>query len=142
MLAFFNNEPSGPTIRIGIAKVSSDTLVTVPPQDAVWISAIADTGCSSTCISAGVAQRAGLPIISKGTIQSASHSVPVDIYFGDLWIGARNVGGSTFFWPFRNRVFHELSLPGATYEALLGMDVFQEGMLIVNGPGGQSTFAW
>lgn len=143
MLTVFNNDVCGPTIEIGIAQSQPlTTTAVVTPQNTVWIKAIADTGATATCICASVAANAGLPVIGKGNIQSASHVVAVNLFYGDLWIRGRNTGGSIFIWPFRNRVFTELSLPGQSNEALLGMDIFREGILMVHGPEGKTTFAW
>ena len=143
MLVTFNNSAAGPTLEIGIAPAQSGIQAVVsPPPSTVWINAIADTGASATCVCAGAATRAALPIIGKGSIQSASHVMPVNQFFGDLWIRGRMSGGTLLAWPFRNRVFLELALPGSNYEALLGMDIFREGILMVHGPEGRTTFAW
>lgn len=143
MLAVFNNGPGSPTLEIGFSILQPGVIAPIPPpQGITWINAIADTGATGTCICASAALRAGLPVIGMGQIQSASHIVPVNLYFGDLWIRGRNVGGPMFEWRFSNRTFSELALPGATHEALLGMDIFREGMLMVHGPEGKTTFAW
>lgn len=142
MLAFFTNEPEGPTINVGIAPAGGPNALAILPAGVVPLKAIADTGAMVTCITAAVAAQAGLQPIGKAQVQSANNVSAVNQYFGDLWIGGRNVGGTQFFWPFRNRTFLELLMPGSGYQALLGMDIFREGMLIVDGPTNRTTFAW
>ena len=96
----------------------------------------------TTCISSVTAVGAGLPIIGKGAMQSASHVVAVNLFYGDLWVKCRVPGGGVFNWRFASRTFHELALAGASHEALLGMDIFSEGILLVHGPERKTTFSW
>jgi hypothetical protein len=141
-VALFNNDPIGPTVEIGIAPHSPSDIAGVPPPTTVWIKAIADTGCTHTSICAAAAARASLPVIGIGQMTTASHTIPANLYFGTLWVRGMVTGTTSFAWNFPARTFIELGLPGASHEALLGMDIISLGIMVVNGSEKKTTFAW
>lgn len=141
-VAIFPNELAGPTVEIGISLHDPKQIPGVPPADTTWIKAIADTGANRTCICAAVALRAKIPVIGIGQIQSASHIVPANLYFGTLWLKGLIPNGPIYAWNFPARTFMELGQPGAGHEALLGMDILGLGVLVVSGPEGKTSFSW
>ena len=96
--------------------------------------ALIDTGASCTCVDQSAANRAGLTVIDRGTISSASHSahsVPV------------------FACEIEAAVLGQICLPramGATLEnqgllAVIGRDALRSTILIYNGPNGSFSIS-
>jgi len=120
----------GPVTEIGISVARSQLPQNSPTPPITWIKAIADTGCSTTSIFSGVASKAGLKVVSKTNVISTTHTVPANVYLGDLWIRATYIGGNHEF-PLYDRQFIELIQANPNFDALLGMDVFFWSSLIV-----------
>ena len=112
-----------------------------PPSSTVWVSAVADTGATGSCISAAAAARAGLILIGEREVTSITQATTVNVYLGTLWIRAA-VEGVPFTWSFENRTFMEFGTASPDCDALLGMDILSLGLLAVNGPAKTTTFAW
>lgn len=139
-ITFPINPSNVPLLEIGISTPQSLAPVgTIPTIN--WIKAIADTGCTSTSIFSGAATKAGLQIVSKGMVNSTTHSVPVNIYYGDL-ILRYSYGSKPFEFRFFDRSFLELVRPDPNFEALLGMDILSIGSYHINGLTKQATFCW
>ena len=136
------SEPAGPTLEIGISQHQQNPMAMIPPASTVWVRAIADTGASSTCICAATASRAFLPVLGKQLMRSASTERAVNVFYGDFWIKAVVNGASLAIMRFSSMRFLELALPGNSHQALLGMDILSQGMLVVNGPTKSTTFIW
>ncbi len=131
----------GPVTEIGISAPRSLLPQGSPVPPITWIKAIADTGCSTTSIFSGVAAKAGLTVVSKTNVISTTHTVPANVYLGDLWIRGSYLGGTHEFAIY-DRPFIELIQQNPSFDALLGMDVFNLGTLLVNGHAGMATFSW
>lgn len=93
-----------------------------------------DTGASTTCLDAGAAQRAGLPIVGNGKMNSATHdNHAVPLFAGMLRL--TNFGDL----PVENAMGANLGNQGII--ALLGRDVLRNCILVYNGIGGSVTLA-
>lgn len=92
--------------------------------------ALIDTGASNTCIDEQAAQELGLPIIDVGSMMSATHKVPCNIYPVQIVTpivtlnSPRTMGAA---------------LAGQGLLAIIGRDVLQRCALFYNGPVGQFT---
>ena len=131
----------GPVLEIGISSPLSLATHGAPPPQIHWFKALADTGCSHTSIHSDVAAKAGLTVISKALVKSTTHSVAVDVYLGDLFLRV-TMGTRVFEFPFRDRSFAQLLNASPSFDALLGMDIFSYGTLVINGDLRQATFCW
>jgi len=131
----------GPIVDVGIAPPLSLVPQGDPPPSIRWVKAIADTGCSHTALHSGAAAAAGLPIISKIFVRSTTHTVPANVYLGDLFL-RYTVFNNSYEFPFRDRPFTELVQNSPDYDALLGMDLLGIGTLVVNGQTRSATFCW
>lgn len=96
--------------------------------------AMIDTGASVTCVDEAAAGRAGLNVVDRGTISSASHSAhSVPVFACDI-----DVAG-----------LGRIRLPramGATLEsqgllAIIGRDALGSAVFIYNGPSGSFSIA-
>lgn len=134
------NPSNQPIVEIGIAAPKSLGIAgSVAPI--IWMKALADTGCTHTSVFSGTALKAGLPVISKTTVNSSTHSIPANVYLGDL-ILRYSYGNKPFEFRLPDRPFLELVNPHANFESLLGMDILGIGSLHVNGLTKQATFCW
>lgn len=94
----------------------------------VTITALLDTGASTTCIAPAVAAALGLPIFGMRPMASATHAaVPVPLYICDLII------------PFPGTTHHIARglpvlefTPPSTFQALLGRDILCQGALAMS----------
>jgi hypothetical protein len=135
-------DPIGPLIELGISAPLSQQVAGAPPPTIHWIRGIADTGCSHTSIHSSVAQKCGLSIISKGSSSTPGGIVATNIYHGDLVLRPLLPGGAPFEWRFQDWRIIEMVNPNTAFEALLGMDVLNNGVFVVNGALKQATFCW
>lgn len=133
-------DPVGPMIEIGIA-AASQSPTHAPDAEIQWIRAIADTGCTHTSIHSSVAEKLKLSIVSKGTSNTPAGSVDVSIYLADLYLRPI-IGGKPFNWRLGTSGFLELRHALPTYDALLGMDVLNQGIFVVNGALKHASFCW
>lgn len=131
----------GPVVEIGISPPRSLLAANAPAPAITWIKAIADTGCTHTSIFGGAATRAGLQVVSKTTVNSTSHSIPANVYLGDLFL-KYSVANTAFEFRFRDRPFLELIRGDPNFESLLGMDILSIGTFYVNGQTKTATFCW
>jgi predicted aspartyl protease len=94
--------------------------------------ALIDTGASNTCIDEDAAKELGLPIIDVGSMMSATHKVPCNIYPVQIITpivalnSPRTMGAA---------------LAGQGLLALIGRDVLARCTLFYNGPTGQFTLS-
>jgi hypothetical protein len=138
----FTLDPTfGPVAEIGIAAPASFQPKGAAPPPITWIKAIADTGCGITSVFSGVAANAGLLVVGKTNVISTTHTMPANVYLGDLFIRGSYLG-APMIMPLPDRQFIELIQSHPNFDALLGMDVFRLGTLVVNGHAGVATFAW
>ena len=134
-------DPIGPVLEIGIAAPRSQLAQGAPPPQIHWIKAIADTGCSHTSIQTSVAAKIGLNIVSKGSASTPGGNVAVNLYLGDLFLRPM-IGTRPFEFRFGDRGLSEMVNPNPHFEALLGMDILNFGVFVVNGMTTEATFCW
>lgn len=93
--------------------------------------ALMDTGASSTCISAQVAQTLKLQPTGKQSMVSATHAVPVNAYLVDLLFPFGNIAhvqsGVT--------VLEFVPMLNSPFQILIGRDVICRGSLTVSFDG-------
>jgi hypothetical protein len=132
----------GPTLEIGISAPSSLLPAGSAAPQILWFKAIADTGCSHTSIHSSVATKCGLKVLSKGSAATSAGVVAVNIYHGDLFLRSLIAWTTPFEWKFPDRGFMELLHQNPNFDALLGMDILNQGMFATNGGLKQATFSW
>ena len=105
------------------------------------IRALLDTGADATSLSARCALRLSLKVFGRVGMQTASGSVRVNQYEVSFSISApHRTGGILSVRP--DLQVTEWLNPGPGLEALVGMDVLSEGLLIFDGPGKEFTLAF
>jgi hypothetical protein len=134
--------PIGPTLEIGIAAPKSLAAANAASPAVFWFKAIADTGCSHTSIHSSVATKCGLKVLSKSTAATPGGNVAVNIYHGDLFLRSLIAWTTPFQWSFPDRGFIEMVNQNPNFDALLGMDILNQGMFVTNGGLKQATFSW
>src|ERR1700730_6429507 len=107
--------------------------------------ALVDTGAQSTMISTNVVRTLNLTPVGKIPIQGVSHSVQhhngylfhVAFLFPMLGtIGLRGAAGQMYIYINQKRIYGgELTLTGAGFDVLLGMDIISTGSLKIEGNG-------
>jgi hypothetical protein len=132
----------GPTLEIGISLPLSLNPAGAQTPPILWILAIADTGCSHTSIHSSIATKCGLTVLGKGGATTPAGNVAVNLYHGDLLFRSLVGRPSTFEWRFADRTFVEMLNPNPAFDALLGMDILNEGTFICSGLHKQATFSW
>ena len=110
--------PVGPLVEIGLAAPAALAKAGNTPPIKHWFKAIADTGCNHTSICSSLALTAGLPIIGKTQISSATETVEAYQYLGDLFFRCQ-VNGRNLEFPFSNRMLLELKIQHPNFDALL-----------------------
>lgn len=138
----FPIEQIGPVLEIGISKATSLLAAGEAQPPIIWAKAIADTGCTTTSIHTDLAARAGLQVIAKGTVNSTTHTVPVNVYLGNIYLKWKLLNGSEINMPFPDVQLLELKQCSANHEALLGMNLMGMGHFTVNGLNRMATFCW
>ena len=138
----FPIEPIGPVLEIGLSKATSLLIPGESPPLIVWAKAVADTGCTTTSIHTDLAVRAGLQVIGKTNVNSTTHTVPVNVYLGNLYLKWTLLNGSVINMPFQDQQFIELMQCSDNHEALLGMNLMGMGHFTVNGLNKSATFCW
>ncbi|HTQ13390.1 MAG TPA: aspartyl protease family protein [Rhizomicrobium sp.] len=113
--------------------------VQAPPP--VQVNALVDTGCSLTAVSGQAAQQAGLLVIGQGVVQTANGQVVNNLYFGDIKI-AYVQNNIPYTATFHNRTIAQYLGAGPVNDALLGMDLLNDGVLVVDGTQNMMTFCW
>jgi hypothetical protein len=80
-----------------------------------------------TCVSKEAAQKVGLKVIAKRSIQSATQRAEVNVYLAD------------FHFPFGNMIYAQMGIQvlefdkgQSEYDILLGRDIISRGVLYVN----------
>jgi hypothetical protein len=111
----------------------------IPPP--LLIRGLLDTGADATALSAACAQRLGLSPIARVSTQTAAGSVIVDQFEISFSISAPHRTGGVLSVRPDLRVTQWLN-PSPGLDALVGMDVLSEGLLIFDGPGRQFTLAF
>ena len=97
--------------------------------DAINGFALIDTGASGTCVDQQVATKAGLPIIDKTMMTSASHAEhEVPVFTGKLVIPE--------FTDINLEYVLGANLAGQNLIALIGRDLLQSAVLVYNGTHG------
>jgi predicted aspartyl protease len=99
----------------------------------VAVRALIDTGTDTTAVAARVFQRLGLAPLITASSQTASGLVSVNLHRISLTISSPTQGAATAL-TIPDLLVSELTSP-LSVEALIGMDVLRQGLLVLDGPG-------
>ena len=97
------NPKIGPIVQIGIAKPNSFEPSAPPHPNLVVTNALLDTGAARTCVTAEIADKAGLRVLGRTPISSVHGIKDANVYYADIMLltgdpinassGTRNVHG-------------------------------------------------
>ena len=105
------------------------------------IRSLIDCGTDTTAIASKVFQQLGLGPVARGSSQTAAGAVPVNLYRVSLTIaGPAGRAGPVLAIP--DLLVSELTVPLANLDALIGMDVLRQCLLVLDGPGQQFIFGF
>lgn len=100
-----------------------------PAPNAINGFALVDTGASATCVDLETADEAGLPVIGKAVMHTASHAEhEVPVYSGKLSVPS--------FGDVELEFAMGANLDSQNLVALIGRDVLQAAVLVYNGTSG------
>jgi hypothetical protein len=106
----------------------------------IRLRALIDTGADRTSVALHVFQQLGLAPLIPGFLHTAGGSFQVDLYRTSLTIfGPDGAAGPLLF--LSDLLAAELTVPLA-FDALIGLDVLSECLLIMDGPGQRFTLAF
>jgi len=125
---------------LGISAPVSETVGGTPPS-VRWIKAVADTGCTHTCVTPSIISSAGLRLRGKVKVGTPFQTIPAKIYVADLYLKYA-LNKTILEFAFRDKQITEFLNPAPNNDALIGMDILEIGTLIVNGPMQLATFCW
>ena len=129
---------NGPLVPVTLMISDSHRQILVqqatPVPDAINGFALIDTGASTTCIDQNAAEGAGLPVIDKAMMSSASHARhEVPVYGGKLEITGLGDGDLEYAM--------DANLDGLNLIALVGRDLLQMAVLVCNGTDGSFSLS-
>lgn len=111
----------------------------VPPP--IVVRALLDSGTDTTAIASRVVQQLGAAHVIDATSNTASGTVTVNLYRVSLTIaGLAGRSGPVLVIP--DLLVSELTAPLPNIEALIGMDVLRQCLLVMDGPGQQCILAF
>lgn len=133
-----NLRGQGPTVSVlvTVTQALEQSLVATghPVPDPVPVTALVDTGASSTAIQAGIAQQLGLQPVSVVPISTpSSANVPMPMYAVRLILPQSVIWETTAI---------EAPLEGQGIQGLIGRDVLSQAVLIYLGYANQFTLAF
>ena len=131
-----------PLIEIGISSARSLLPAGAAPPVIHWVNALIDTGCTITSVYTAIAAQAELPILGKGSTNTANGTVACNLFHGDLFIKIPLPNGQVYEYRFADRRILELCVKPPAFDALLGMDMLMRGTFHVNGITKNATFCW
>jgi hypothetical protein len=141
----FPTSPAGLTLELVIGVDGRSTVdlqaqgLPVPPPIAV--PALIDTGSDVSVITPRVVAHLGLAVHGSASAQSTVGSAGVDLFQASMSIyGSTGVAGPSLVIPYLV-VMQAPALPPG-FEALVGMDVLAECLLLVDGPRRQFTLTF
>lgn len=123
------------TVTVPDAVQSSHVNLGSPIPEPVTGFALIDTGATSSCFDNSSAVKAGLPIVGKSRMASASHPEnEVPLYAGKMLLPGLNFDVKSGF---------DVELSGKDgIIALIGRDLLKIAMFVYNGPDGTFTLAF
>jgi hypothetical protein len=130
----------GPVVQglIGLNGFRTDLLVRAgqPVPRPVSVRALLDTGCDMTAIAPAVFQSLGLTPLYGTRTQTAGGSVNVNLYIVSLSVLSPS-GSAGLFLVRPNLVVTELTAPLQNIDVLIGTDILNDCLFILNGRAGQ-----
>jgi hypothetical protein len=141
----FDWSPDGMVVGAVVGTNRPDTLALLqagkPVPTPVRVRALLDSGADATAVAPPVLHQLGLtPVRSAGT-QTAGGSVAVGLYRISLTVhGPGGTAGPMLVQP--NLLATELAVPLSNIDALIGLDVLGQCLLVVDGPGQRFTLAF
>jgi len=122
----------GPQVQISLFPAGEPTPESPEP---VAGRALIDTGALTTCVDRHAAEQAGLSVVGSGKMTSATHENEiVPIYAGKL-----RITGLPFEIKMRSALGANLRPQGLI--ALIGRDLLENCVLVVNGPDGSFSLS-
>jgi len=106
-----------------------------PVARPVHVRSQVDSGSDATAIAPQIVQQLGLVSIVPGLTQTAGGMVPVNLYRVSISISGLGGTGPVVVLP--DVLASELTVSLPNIEALIGMNVLRECLLILDGPGNQ-----
>jgi hypothetical protein len=131
------------TVLIGLTKPDTQTLLNAgkPIPRPIWVRALIDTGSYATMLAPDVLRQLGVAVFRRTTTQTVSGTAPVQLYRVSLSVpGPAGPAGLMFTAP--DLVVGELGVKPANADALIGLDVVRQCLMVVDGPGKQFTVAF
>ena len=125
------NPAVGPLVEVGVGPAGAFQAAQLSTAETVTFPALIDTGATSTCISLEVAQRLQLNPIGMREMNSATHTVPVNVYLVDLFLPF----GGTAYVVKATQVMEFSPGQGLPYQILLGRDILCRGVLTMSFDG-------
>ncbi len=126
------NPQIGPIVTFGITKPDPSAQPQQPRahKEAIGVNALVDTGAARTCVTAEVAQKAGLRVIGKTPISSVHGTEDANVYLADILLFVDLREGESGVVPLQGCFTTSVSLVefvtnSPYFNALLGRDVLR-----------------
>ncbi len=125
----------GPILKVRIG-FDRDFRPPDPPMLPVreW-TALVDTGASSSCIDANLAERLALPVVDKNPVSGVTGAMHLDVYLAQIVVPQLELA---FYGSFHGAM---LSVGGQPYDALLGRDFLSHCSMNYDGLTGSVTIS-
>ena len=140
----FPLSPDGPTLEVVIG-LDGDAMTALqtasqPIPMPVRVRGMLDTACNVTAIAPWIFQHFGIPSRQHSVTQTAGGSHPVSLYFVSLTIPGIVRGGPMFVQTKLEVINRAKPIPDL--DVLVGMDVMNECVTLIDGPGRQFTISF
>jgi predicted aspartyl protease len=135
----FPTTADGPTLEVMVS-LGGQQLAAIQKAGAAFpralpLRALIDTGTDVTAIDPRVVRQLGLALRTTASTQTAAGLVSVNLYEVSLTItGPRGAAGPALVRP--TLVVTELAVPLPNLDVLIGRDVLDEGLFLLDGPSG------
>jgi predicted aspartyl protease len=125
-------EAIGLIVRMGLTLPKSEG-----GKDSIhWIDALVDTGATHTSVSLEIAVAVTLPNVGEDEMVTPAGRVTIELFHGDVVL---DPNAPRFF---RDRRLAGLIHRQPEFDAVLGMDLLEKGVLTFDGPAKMATFCW
>jgi aspartyl protease len=126
------------TALVGLTEPDTQTILSArkPIPAPIWVRALIDTGCDATALAPDVIRQLGIAPFHRTMSQTASGSVWVQLYRVSLSVPAPG-GAVGPMLTVPDLVVTELTATLPDVDALIGMDVVRQCLIVIDGPGKQ-----
>jgi hypothetical protein len=121
----------GPTVHVDVGFRPAQIVDGVPDLPLKRLRALIDTGAGDSCIDAGIAERAGLPVIDERICSGIGGATRVNMYLGRIYVPTLT---QLLFQSFAGV---ELESGGQWHQVLLGRTFLRPYVLTYDGRTGQ-----